>query len=86
MNNEKLIDYSKKLANNYNNKLPFKIYFDGDDCGIDYFSYDEEDGYYHGHIKDKEGKECIIGRLKPSNIKRAIVDNNFWIKVDLIDN
>ena len=86
MNNEKLIDYSRKLANNYNNKLPFKVYFEDDDCGIDYFSYDEEDNYYHGHTINKEGKEYIIGRLDLPTIKRAIVDNNFWIRVELIDN
>ena len=71
------------LKKHLQEKKRFKIYYDGDDLGIDYDEYDETDGYYHGHFKDKNGNEHIIGRLSIEDILRAIVDENYYIKVKI---
>ena len=71
------------LKKHLQEKKNFKVYYDGDDLGIEYNKYNEEDGYYHGIFKDKNGNEHIIGRLSIEDILRAIVDENYFIKVEI---
>jgi len=70
---------SNLLLENLKNKNNFNILFNGDDLDIEYWKYDENDNYYHGIIKD-----MVIYRLSIEDMKRAIVDDNYFIKLDLI--
>ena len=68
----------KELLENLKNKNNFKITFDGDDLGLEYWSYNKEDGYYHGIVNRIE-----IGRLSIADLKKAIVDTFSEIKLEI---
>ena len=66
-------------------RKPFKIYYEGDDLGIECDCYNSKDGYYHGIKKNNNGEYEVWGRIDIQTILRAIVDENFWIKVKRVN-
>lgn len=68
----------KELLENLKVKNNFKITFDGDDLGLEYWAYNKEDGYYHGIVNGIE-----IGRLNIADLKKAIVDTYSDIKLEI---
>lgn len=67
------------LLENLKNKENFKILFNNNDLELEYWKYFEDDNCYHGILN-----EYIIGRLTINDMKKAIVDNNSYIKLEII--
>lgn len=65
---------SNVLLENLKNKCDFKVIIEDYDFGI--FEYSEKDECYHQ-------KETGWYILSIDNIKRAIVDDNYFIKVEM---
>lgn len=67
------LDLLKKHLEEYK---PFKVYFDGE--GPEIWLYDENDGYYHQ-------KDTGWYRLSISDMLRAIVDDEYFIKLEIYE-
>ena len=58
---------------NFNEKKPFNLIYDGDNWGI--YEFNEEKQKYEG----------FMGSFENETIIRAIKDSNYFIKVELIE-
>ena len=70
----------KEKLENLKHRNNFKIYFNGDDLYLDYWKYDEDDKCYHGILCGN----IKVGKLTIEDIEKAIVDDNSYIKLEII--
>lgn len=70
------------LLEHLKQRKEFKVYYDGDDLGIEYNKYDPKDNYYHGIVRDRNGIEHQVGRLSIADMEKAIKDKNYFIKLE----
>lgn len=70
----KIKNDSELLKKNLEDLKPFKVYLDDKEDGI--WKYSEDDGYYHQ-------AETGWYRLSISDMLRAIVDESYFIKLEI---